>query len=507
MLLVHNQGGRMPRQNRQIIAAHYFYLLKEDSEGLRKLWSQLASSATLARDAGAEGENSAIAALAPDSSTESDRCSIMHCAGNGELDLCLAMLRNLALVEVVRLEGPERNGGEIGSFMDFIDGQRRQALAEGVSLFGESTMIVAGDGGKGVNEEQACLLIANRLEGDQALHLPGLDQSSAAAAAPNCRKLTSALAPELSGGGNPNLTLFPSPENSPVAYYVLKAADPERIVSTLFPELDSLLKELERATAFFREQRSSIVEENSSIDKQVGALLHRQVISMDAENPDTAELESRIADLSRMFGLLATDSLMTRQAEKRLEKDLGALRTVLSRVMNPTADSDGIGEYHLGLYGTELKAIRTVSSDLDHSRQNAEAAIDVVRTQVELLRAEEEAEIQSQTRGLLDQILKLQEEGLALQVAAGLIEFVLIFYYVLISWEHLLGVEEAEHISPIVRIIPVAGIAAGAALGTHFLARSIKNKTWKNPGLWVSAVMLLMALVGLVILSISTLTG
>lgn len=498
----------MPGQDRRIIAAHYFYLLKEDNESLRKLWTQLTSAAKLAADTGALDEPAAVTSLAPDSSTESERCSIMHCAGNGEIDLCLAMLRNLSLIEAVRLMDPAKNGEELSSFMGFVDDQRRQAMTAGVALFGESTMIVAADDGAGVEEDEACLTIAKRIEGAQAPLLPGLGHPGTAAAAPVCRRLTSALAPELCGGGDPSLTLFPGPDNSLVDYYVLRAADPERVVSTLFPELDSLLKELERATSFFREQRGSIVDENSSVDRQVGALLHRQVVAMDAANPNTAELENRIADLSRMFGLLATDSLMTRQAEKRLEKDLGSLKAVLSRVMNPDSDArDGIGDYHLGLYGTELEAIHTVSRDLDHSRQNAEAAIDVVRTQIELLRAEEESEIQSQTRGLLDQILKLQEEGLALQVAAGLIEFVLIFYYVLLSWEHLLGITESEHISPIVRIIPVAGIAAGAALGTHFLARSIKNKTWRNPGLWVSAAMLFTALAALVILSVSTHAG
>ena len=499
--MFHIQGGRALEHNRQIIAAHYFYLLKEDSDSLRKLWKQLTAST------GPDGDSTvpaALPALAADPTAHSERCVIMHSTSSGEIDFCLAMLPNLAVIEVLWLKGAGDHEQGWRDFLSFIDGQRAQAQSGGITLFGETVLMVAAPDEEADYEHDACALIGDRLNPSDALALPGLGEPSEPVPAPSCRHLVSDLAPELCGGGNPRLTQLPGPNDSSADYFVLRANSPERMLSTIFPELDSLLKELARAAAYFREQRDAIVEENSSIDKQVGALLHRQVVSMDVTNPDTVKLESRIAELSRMFGLLATDSLVTRQADKRLAKDLGALRRVLGRMMDPAPGKvDGVGDYHLELFGTEVEAIRTVNRDLDHSRQNAEAAIDVVRTRIELVRAEEGSQIQSQTRGLLDQMLKLQEEATALQVAAGLIEFVLIFYYVLISWEHLLGLERAEHISPVMRILPVFGIAAGAALGTHFMARSIKNKTWRNPGMWISAVMMIAALAGMIMLSLS----
>jgi hypothetical protein len=482
-----------PGQNR-IIAAHYFYLLRGEDEELKRLWAGLAADAGI-------GSEPTFAGIFS-SGEHVERCAVLHCAHGEAIDFCLAMLPNLSLVEVVQRSSERGDASAWSAFFDRVETYRSKARQDGIAFFGESTLLVTDEAEADSLEPEVTGLIETRLKAELPLELAG-DEFSVPVAVSEGKQLVSDLDPAVAGGTRPQLVKFPGPDSAAVEYYVLAAQDPGETVANLFPDLDSLLKELNRSTSYFSQQKKIVVNERADVDSQIGKLLHKQTVATEARAPDTHDLETSIAGLSRMFGLLATDSLMIRQADKRLEGDLSLLARILLKMMNSETGTDAIGAFYTKAYTEELENVRNVSRDLDHSRQNAEAAISVVRTRIDLLRAEEEAAIRQQTQGLLKQSLMLQEEGLALQVSAGLIEFVLVFYYVLKSWEAILGLEAWEHIAPLLRMIPVFGIAAGAAAGTHFLARSIKNKTWKNPWLWVSAVVLVASLLLLVVLSVT----
>ncbi len=482
-------------EKKRITAAHYFYLLKEEEDGLRRLWRLLGAAERL------DAAGAVAGLLADGSVSPSESCSLLHYLPGAPMDLCLAMLPNLAVVEMVQRadEGPVPQAWN--AFLEVVISQREHIAGEGVSVFGETTLLVEPPGGEAPGKE--LLEVTAARVGGQAAADPLLGGPGALVATSAGRVLSSDIDPELAGGGRPRLHRLSAPDPAPWEFYALSAAEPESFVTGDFPELDSLLKELDRAAGYFRQQKDSVVDERTGVDGRVGALLHKQTVYMRDGKPDTSELEESITDLSRMFGLLATDSLMVRRAERHLGHDLNRLRKSLSRIMSGGAGAaDEIGDYYLSLYGGDLESIRNVALDLENSRQNAEAAIGVVRTQVELLRAEEEAGIQDQTRRLLGQSLKLQEEGLALQMAAVLIEFVVVFYYVIKSWEGVLGPGTVEELPPLLRMAPVFGIAAGTAIGTHFLARALKSRNWKSPGLWISAMLMVSSIVGLVILSL-----
>lgn len=479
----------------RIIAAHYFYLLRGEEEELKRLWSGLTAGA-------GNGSEPTFTGIFSSGGKHVERCAVLHCSRGESVDFCLAMLPNLSLVEVVQRSGGEGDAGVWSAFMEQIEAYRSRARQDGISFFGESTLLVTDEAHADSLRPSMTDLIEAKLKSERSLELAG-DEFSIPVAAAEGRHLLSDLDPAVAGGSRPQLVKFAGPDAAAVEYFALAADDADEIVATLFPDLDSLLKELGRSTSYFSQQKKIIINERTDLDGQIGKLLHTQTVATEAQAPDTHDLESSIADLSRMFGLLATDSLMIRQADKRLERDLSLLARSLLNMMNSSGGSDEIGGFYIKAYSEELENVRNVARDLDHSRQNAEAAISVVRTRIDLLRAEEESAIRQQTKELLKQSLMLQEEGLALQVAAGLIEFVLVFYYVLKSWETILSLEAFEHIAPILRMLPVLGIAAGATAGTHFLARSIKNKTWKNPGLWVSAVILAASLLILIVLSLT----
>jgi hypothetical protein len=318
------------------------------------------------------------------------------------------------------------------------------------------------------------------------------------------RIMTSELDPVICGSSRPLLLDVTGHGDRSRDFFALAAAWPEVILSSLLIELDTALKKLARAAGHFGQQRRTIAAERAEVDLQVGAVLHQQVMSTAEASPETGMLEENIASLSRMFGVLATDSLLVRRAEDLLGQNLRSLEESLNRLLSKEEGAlDQIGAHYRGVYTADLDAAHLEIKDLAFSRQSAQAAIEVVRTQVELLRAGEEAAIQGQTKELLSRSLLLQQERLALQVAAGFVEFVLVFYYVLKSWEGIVGQELVEHIAPVIRLLVVAGTAGGAAVGTHFLARALQKGTWRNTGLWISVAVMSVSLLAMVILTIT----
>jgi hypothetical protein len=317
---------------------------------------------------------------------------------------------------------------------------------------------------------------------------------------PSAHLLISEIDPAVAGGKHPLWAYVLQLEHSDREYFILAANKAGSLTETLLPEVDSYIKKLDKTAKYFSHQRQTIIKERLKVDKDVGAILHEQVVAGNGSY-DPEKLEEEIAILSRMFGLLATDSQLVRQAAEQLEKDMYRLDHALSPIRVSGSAKDEISEHLSTRFDSEFAKARAESDNLDFSRQNAQAAIEVVRTQVDLLRAGEEAALQAQTKEILDRSLLLQEERLAIQVAAGFLEFVLIFYYTLKSWEGIAGHEVFDHIPPLLRLTVICGVAAGATLGTHSLAKAIQNKKF-NKSIGLAIAILALSLNALVILSL-----
>ncbi len=469
----------MPENSRPLTAVHYFYLLKSDEDDLTRLWSVLTGGAgdgagtlpSLRLDAGIEKPLPSLDLMSAHGEG-GGRCQIVHRVDSEMTSFCLCMLPDIAAIEVNYARRSEELAPDWREAVEAIEADRDRLLSQVEGVFGETTVLLAPAG-----TEPAAI---------------------AAAAAVSSPMLTTGLKTAIVG---PAGKLFHFPEMSARGrdYYAVACEKPEALVATEFPGLDTVIKKLNRTSAYFAEQRQTIISERAGVDREVGALLHRQVVT-GAGAIETATLEEQINSLSRMFGLLATDSMLVRQAADRIERDIDSLDLEIERLAEPGA-TDEIGEFYMSLFSLDLGRAQAESHDLDFSRQSAQAAIEVVRTQVEIMRAGEEAAIQQQSKEILSRSLVLQKERLALQVAAGFIEFVLIFYYVLKSWEGIAGIEPVEHISPLLRLLVIGGFSGSAAIGTHFLAQVLQGQSWKNWGLWLSVSALSISLAGMVILT------
>ncbi|MHB0866352.1 MAG: hypothetical protein ACYC6B_01170 [Thermoleophilia bacterium] len=460
----------MAAKSQPLAVIHYFYLLKEDREDLQKLWQGLAAGV------GGRPQPAPSMDLGETGLGSPDSCRIIDQLEGEDLDLRLLMMSDLSVVQVCYREPAADDLSESWrGGLERLRADRESITADGITVFGETTLLVSITAAGGFAARAAAVVSAATL-------------------------LQSDLKPAM--GGDPavlvNLLDHDDRERD---FYALATADPDTIITTLFPQTDALIKKLGRTTAWFEQQRRTIVDERAGVDRDVGSLLHRQVVVGAQSAPDTLRLEQQIDALSRMFGVLATDSQLVRQSAESLERDISLLEQSFIPLLGEGQDE--IGGHYMEAFGRELAAARDEARNLDFSRINAQAAIEVVRTQVELLRAREEVAIQEQTRELLTRSVLLQKERLSLQVAAGFIEFVLVFYYLLKSWEGIVGMEPVEHISPLLRLIVIGSLSASTSVGTHFLAQTFSSHSWRSRGLWISIAFIVASFAAMVVLSIA----
>ncbi|MHB1361353.1 MAG: hypothetical protein ACYCW5_01985 [Thermoleophilia bacterium] len=493
----------MPGTEGRLAAVHFYYLLKGDVEELHKLWSALTGSAP--RPAAAEP-----GFLEEGNAGEGyGGCRVVHRVESGDAGVCLIDLPDLAVIEVSYPAGDGSPEEVWRAASGAIEAVRTRLLEQVSGVFGETTMLVA----------------PAVAAGNEKLNV-GIEQPAAAAAtaAENMRAAAGYAGPVLSANLIPGtipdaaaagpllLAHFPGQSRGGRDYYAVAADDPAAFIDNVFPVMDSLIKKLVRTASYFEQQRQTIASERSEVDREVGSLLHRQVVGSAAAasmpeaagasaDSGAASLESQINALSRMFGMLATDSLLIRQSTESMAGDIKLLQGEFARMGKQGGNA--IGDHYLNRFNDDLAEAKAEAEKLEFARRNAQAAIEVVRTQVEILRAGEEAVIQQQSQEILSRSLVLQKERLALQVAAGFIEFVLIFYYVLKSWEGIAGAGTFDHISRLVRFIVVGGFSASAAMGTHYLAQVLQRDSLKSRGLWISVAVLVLSAAAMVMLTVA----
>ena len=460
----------MPHEPRND-AVHYFFLLKDDKGDQQKLWSLIAPESRVPAEAALS------LGLTGQERGHPGQCRIIQEADGDGVSYCLLSLDDLAVIRAYYREAADSQiVDRWQAIFKRIEEDRSRARGAGVEIFGETTLLLSGGSPDGLTE------IMGILPGDRTL-----------------------ISDIGTGGGDGRSSLAHKVGHGERGrdFYILATDDADGFLAGPFLQVDALLKKLGRIASHFGHQRRTIIEQRNHIDNDVGKLLHQEVVSGTAVT-DTRQLEERIANLSRMFGLLATDSLLVRQARERLDSEMVKLEAGLAGVFpRGPGMRDEIGSYYLDTYRSDREAAATEARHLDFSRRNAQAAIEVVRTQVELLRAGEEVAIQEQSKQLLSRSLVLQRERLSLQVAAGFVEFVLVFYYVLKSWEGVAGTATIEHITPLVIALVVGSFSVAAAVGTHFLAQALHKKSWKGIGLWLSIAVLVSSTAAMVILTVT----
>lgn len=265
-------------------------------------------------------------------------------------------------------------------------------------------------------------------------------------------------------------TIYLLPDEAGVAAYAFEPAQSVqalRVLTDYLPSIDAELQRLAKIAVYFRSQREVIDQERMNANKQLSATLHAQVVKSGAEREWAGTLEEQISELATIYGKLASNASIIKDAHFTIVRELAAIDVQL-RAASPFEETavtfvDEIKEEYVAL----ARELQQSGDLLVVPTSQAATAIDVLRAQIDILRSR--------------QNLELQEEGLALQVGAGFVEFVLVFYYSLASWEHLAGLKHFEAVSALARGLSVLAFAASVVAATH---QAGQYATGKAVGRW-----------------------
>jgi len=191
-----------------------------------------------------------------------------------------------------------------------------------------------------------------------------------------------------------------------------------------------------------------------------------------------AILEKEIDDLSKAYEKIANYRYMLKNAQNTIKEDLRRLETCLSSFYIKSPESK-----YITTHKDFLEQLKVEDGHLSVSLEGIKMAIDVVDTKVGLLRGKESLMLQKQTQ-------KLQEEGTSLALASSFIEFILVFYYSLASWEHLATAEVLHRIPIVLQATLIGAFSLMAVICTHYLAISWREHWKLNKGVLISIVLI-----------------
>jgi len=270
------------------------------------------------------------------------------------------------------------------------------------------------------------------------------------------------------------------------------------------PKLDMAIRRLLEKLTIFEDRREAISAERRALDKTVAQFFHREVLSyQQAEQKQVESLSKEIGRLSSIYATLASDAQLVMEAIAEISAERDSIQAMIQRIAGSSKGKDSNLAHHLdNLADSGATSLRDESDSLNLLLQRIEAAIGIVRTEVGLLRGAETMEVQSQTRELIKVNVELQRERMALLVAAQVIEFVIIFYYSLSSWQSLVGPDLITSIPALIQLPAVALFAAAGVALTHYIARSLRDSIAHYRGLILSAVGLLTSVVLMVLATV-----
>ena len=256
------------------------------------------------------------------------------------------------------------------------------------------------------------------------------------------------------------------------------------------PLFDASFQSLDKKVKYFQDQLQLMEQERIETDKFVSKLLYSGIGKKETDVEIIESLEKEIDDLSQLYEKIANYTYMIKDAVFTVRNELMKLDECLaSFYIERRFESEYIQMNKKFQDGLEVEG-----SLLSNTLTGIKTAIDVVDTKVGLVRGKESLTLQKQTQ-------HLQEEGTSMQMATSMIEFVLVFFYSLESWE-ILTSHEVFVLIPVVFKVGLIGLFAFmAVVATHFLAISWR-KNWKlNKGVLISFIILVGILVSIILIT------
>ncbi|MDD2511593.1 MAG: hypothetical protein PHG94_10780, partial [Syntrophomonas sp.] len=258
------------------------------------------------------------------------------------------------------------------------------------------------------------------------------------------------------------------------------------------PLLEARLLRLRMISSFLREQKNTVLREREQLDQELSAILHTQLVMEKGSAEEAMELEKQVEGLSRAYGKIAGDYNTLLSAANRLSSLLQSFRQQPGSLDGADL-SEGFISDMISPYLRCLREIEDAQNNVMVSRENHQAAIEVVRSKIDIMNARSNIATQEEIRNLMQLNVTIQKQSLVFQYAAGLIEFIVLAYYSHSLWSHLApGAYGA--IPGWIQFLVVIAFSGNTVYCTHLMAEYMQGDHHVKNKLIASAILLFLIL-------------
>ncbi|NLB17560.1 MAG: hypothetical protein GX825_02210 [Syntrophomonadaceae bacterium] len=183
-----------------------------------------------------------------------------------------------------------------------------------------------------------------------------------------------------------------------------------------------------------RDQRDTIGSERDDLERQLSGILFSTLVPA-SRNEQLEAIERDMNTLSQGYGVLATNHRLLSTGMKRLSKTLNTFEKEI-REGELCLDLPS-RELVLAPIMEELSICDNLVIELRDVRQDYKAGMEVVGGKIEMLLSHENLNLQQRVMDVMELGNAMQRQSLTLQVAASLVEFIIVAYYGLNLWKNL----------------------------------------------------------------------
>jgi len=272
----------------------------------------------------------------------------------------------------------------------------------------------------------------------------------------------------------------------------LQTGDGFKGLQKLIPHFDRRIFIHNSKMRYIRQRTNLITTEADKIGLMVSNILQNR-FRANNEQLLTEILETEIEQLSLNYGVLASYFRLLREGQGILDSSLLRVIGEARKIFGKKVETN-LQEY-LTLCRKAAKEVQQASEQVNLIMNEVKAAIEVIQTQVNLLRSKESVELQRQFKMVMDQNVALQQKSLTLQVAAGFVEFIVIAYYSFSLWKNLSNAEIFHRVPGLLTLLVASLFAGVSVLCTHLLAH--ERRLTKKLALAIFSILTLLALMAI----------
>lgn len=291
------------------------------------------------------------------------------------------------------------------------------------------------------------------------------------------------------------------------AHHVYYACQPQdfdpttlRLLSQGLPLIEAGYLKLRMISRLLRERSRMVEQELKELDQQLSRILHTHLVKEQQELKQAEELEEQIQSLSSAYGMLATDINLVGEGRLRLQREWERFTARLGQEKAFEIGTDQFGYLGQPFLDT-LNNLNELYQTLITTRDSHQAAIDVVRSRIDIMNSRTNMATQEKIRELMEINTAIQKQGLAFQLAAGLIEFIVLAYYSHSLWKNLAHAAY-DSIPASFQLMAVLLFSGLTTYLTHLLAEYVQGHTHLKTRIIVTSLPLFLLLLLILLASI-----